>query len=140
MITGGGNPVGQNQSTWLDEVRSGALTDERSTTFSLDVGGDIIRTKDRWEIGFCYVVNLLNARSTKVDATEGAGLSSSDAGNDLTDFVEGQGTGNRLNVGKSLGYAQLVLVRSTINRVKHLEVYQATGTYSARQTPFLTVG
>jgi len=121
-------------------VRNGALTNERSTTFSLDIGGDIIRSKDRWEIGFCYVVNLLDARSTKVDAIEGAGLASNDGGNDLEDFAEGQGAGNGLDVGKGLGYAQLVLLRSTVNRVKQPAVYRAMGTYSARQTPFLTVG
>lgn len=93
----------------LDDVGVGCAINERSPTFSLHVGGDVTRTKDRWEIGFCYVVNLLNARSTKVDAIEGT---SSDGGNDLTDFADGQGTGDGLNVGKGLGYAQLVFVRS----------------------------
>lgn len=121
-------------------MRSVVLTNKGSATFSLDVGGDIPRTKDRWEIGFCDIVNLLNARGTKVDAVEGAGLAGSNGGNDLKDFVEGQGTGNGLNVGKGLCYAQLVLLRSTVNQVKHPAVYRAMGTYSARQTPFLTVG
>jgi len=97
-------------------VGSGALTNERSTTVGLHVGGDIARTEDRWEIGFGNIVNLLNAGSTKVDTAEGAGLAGSDGGNDLKDFVESQGSAGGLDVGEGLGDAQLVLLRSTAGK------------------------
>ena len=100
-------------------------TNERRPTISLHMGGDITLTEDRWEIGFGDVVNLLNARSTKVDTVEGTSLAGSDGGNDLNDFVESQGTGSGLDVGKGLRYAQLVLVRSTVGKIKHSAVCQA---------------
>lgn len=116
------------------------LANERSTTIGLHVGGDIASTKGRWEIGFGDIINLLNAGGTKVNTVKGAGLAGGDGGNELSDFVDSQGAGNGLNAGKGLGYAQLALLRSTVNRVEHLTVCQVTETYSARQTPFLTVG
>jgi len=96
----------------LNDVGIRCTINERSTTIGLHVGGDITSTEDRWETVFGDVVNLLNARSTKVDALEGAVLAGSDGGDDLKDFVESQSTGNGLDIGKSLGYAELVLIRS----------------------------
>ena len=121
-------------------VGKGELTDEGSPTIGPHVGGDITLAKDRREIRFGDIVNLLNARSAKVDAIKGAGIAANDGGNSLNKLADGQGTSNGLDAGKGLSDAELVVIRSTADKIKHSAVPQATGTYSARQTAFLTVG
>lgn len=119
-------------------IRSGRLTDERSATVSLYVVVDLTLAKGRGEIGLGDIVNLLDARSAKVDALDG--LAIEDGVDDLTELVGGQGTSSGLDGGKGLGDAELVALRRTVDPIKHSAVCYATGTYSARQTPFLTVG
>ena len=115
------------------------LTNERSATFGLQVGGNITLANYGRETCLGDIVNLLNARSARVDAIEGA-LVGADCGTDLLKLAGGQGTGNGLNTRKGLGDAELVFVRSAVDAIKGLAVCRGTKTYSARQKAFLTVG
>lgn len=64
-------------------VGRGGLTDEGGATIGLHVGGDAALAKDCGEIGLGDVINLLDARSAKVDTVERAGLAGGDGGNNL---------------------------------------------------------
>lgn len=97
-------------------------------------------TKDGGKIGFRDIVNLLYARGAKFGSIDRVSLASDNIWNDLKEPVECQGTTSGLDVGESLGNAELVVIRSTASPIKHSTVQQLMNTYSARQTPFLTVG
>ena len=76
--------VSPDQSVWVN----GRLTNEGSTTSSLHVGGNSALAEGG-EIGLGDIVHLLNARSTKVDAAEGAILAGGNLGNDLDELADG---------------------------------------------------
>jgi hypothetical protein len=97
-------------------------------------------TEDRGEVALSNIIYLFDARSAKVGAVDGTSLAGSNCRDDLKETVESQGTASRLNACESLGDAELVVIRSTAGPVEHSVTRQATTTYSARQTPFLTVG
>ena len=84
---------------------------------SLHVGGDITLTEDCGEGVLDDVVNLLNARSADIDATE-PGIAVDNSGRDIKEFVGGQGTVDGLNVGEGLGDAELVTIRGTVKPVE----------------------
>jgi hypothetical protein len=98
----------------LYDVGIRSTINEGSTTTGLQVGSDTSsRAKDRGEICLYDIVNLLNARSAKVDAAElGAVLAGNNGSGDRVEFGESQGTGGRLNDGKGLGDAELVVLGS----------------------------
>jgi len=102
-VSGGGFVAGS-----LDDVGIRSTINEGSSTGCLQ-GVGIALVKERGEIGLEDIVKLLNARSAEVDAVEGAVLAAGNLGKDHNELVDSQGTRNRLNVGKGLGDAELVL-------------------------------
>lgn len=71
-------------------------------------------TKDRGEIVLGDIVDLLNARGADIDATERAAIAVGNSGNDIKEFVDGQGTVDGLNVGEGLSDAKLAIIRGAI--------------------------
>jgi len=105
---GGGTILGS-----LDDVRIRSTIYEGSTAVGLYPGGNgSTLTKGPGEIVLGDVVNLLDARSTKVDAVGGAVLDGDDSGNDLVELVDRQRATIGVKFGESLGDAKLVAVRS----------------------------
>jgi len=93
----------------LDDVGIRSTIDKWSTTAGFHAGSDLTFSKDRGEISLGDIVNLLNARSAKVDAIKITG----DKGGDCLDkLVDSQGAGSGLNARKGLGDAKLIVIRS----------------------------